>query len=313
MQLLRIDGSLIFETKGGLKHTLTEALRRKLDLTDLYLLKVNISGIDFTGASLYNAEFESCLMNGCNFKDANLRRARFSKCKADDAGFQEADLDSAIFQSSHFMGCDFSGTQVSRSELIDCFFTCCNFNRMRAYTLTVTDCRFRHCAMREIRISNTTRCNEVQLVDCDLRDSDIGRLTYTKSSHQHCVCDGLRCAGQAFTSKVRNLSEEQAIRWAKYFDKLRIERGWSMDYVADAIGANMGFVMGLAEGKSVTNLPRLIALCRLFNITLADIYYATISPVLQSESNDATGNGESYPSTMGRDILKEKIRTGRRG
>lgn len=272
MTLYRIDGTVILKTGGSLSEVVSEALRRKLDLTDA-TIEGDMTGVDFTGATLYNAEFRNATLDLCNFTGANLRRVAFLNCKAELAVFHGADMDNVNMQNCSFLGCDLAGAQLSDARIHRGFMTECSYHRARAQAITVTDVRFTACNLTSMVFRNTLS-KACRFTGCDFTDSEFGHSRAQKNTILECICPQAR-RGKDEDYDKRKAVQQTVKSWVEYFKKLRERNGYSVEFVARAVGATPAVIRGLESSGKGGNIILLIGLMRLYNLSLADVYYGT--------------------------------------
>lgn len=267
MTLYRIDGSVILKTAGSLSDVVKEALRQRLDLTDA-TLEGDLTGVDFTGATLYNGEFRNATLDLCNFTGANLRRVLFLNCKAEMAVFHGADMDNAKLQACAFNGCDLAGAQLSDALLHRGYMTDCNFHRARAQMVTAQGVRFTACNLTDM-IFRSSAAKGCRFTGCDFTGSDFGRAINQLNALIECNCP---LTGKNLSYHKRQATVKAAKGWIGYFTKLREAHGYSVEYVARATGMTPAAIRGMERGK-ISNIVLLIGLMRLYNLSLADVFY----------------------------------------
>lgn len=270
MILTRIDGTVILnlKTAGSASEVVREALRRKLDLTDASFYG-DLTGLDFTGATCYNAEFHKVTLDLCNFTATNLRRVMFYECSAELAVFHGADMDNVNMQDCRFTSCDLAGAQLSDATLHRGYYTECSFYRARAQNIAVSGIRFTACDMRYM-IFKSTVAKACRFTGCDFSESEFGRAVSRMNKMMECICP---LTGKNLDHSKRQYVKRSASSWVAFFKELRLKHGYSQEFVARAVGTMTSTIKRMESGGIAGNIILLIGLMRLYNLSLADVYY----------------------------------------
>ena len=87
------------------------------DLRQVLLSDINLSGVDFSFALLYQASFYGADLTGSRFEGAYLPEVRFTKGIFDKANFRNAIIRKPFdFQQASFHGADFAGAKINDEE-----------------------------------------------------------------------------------------------------------------------------------------------------------------------------------------------------
>lgn len=275
MKLQRLDGSTILDMQGSVAKTVRHAIGMRMNLTEAVFKDLDLTGIDFKDANLCNADFQSCKLDGCNFSGANLRNAEFYRCKAELAVFKSMEMRGVVFHAGRFTACDFTGVKASDIKIKQTYFTCCDFDGLiSSHTLKCEHARFRNCDMRDMVLGDV-RAKRSYFVACDVSKSTVHKLDFVTSVYKDCKHDGFKYT--AAPMPIATLRKEvpevyfRAAEWAIAFDKMRHKRGWTIQWVSLATGIEARTLQAMASGGGTDSIDDLIALCRLYNITLGDL------------------------------------------
>ncbi|WP_224366484.1 DUF2169 family type VI secretion system accessory protein [Hyalangium versicolor] len=167
------------------------------DLTKSNFVEVNVSEVDFTGATLVGAVFVSCKADGANFRQSrsdNLRVVKDSSfMKAD---FREASLQGANLRATNLTEADFSQAKLAGADLSESLL-----HRARFYRAVATEARF---VKADVTDANFVSCNLMQALlqkaciqGADFRGSNLFRADFAR------IRGSARSLQDAYTVQLR--------------------------------------------------------------------------------------------------------------
>lgn len=94
----------------------------KLDLSEIDLKDIKISGANFSYADLTGSDFSKAEIEECNFSNSDLTSANFSHATITDTDFSEVVLEGAFFSYSNLYECnfelvDFNGVNICGADI----------------------------------------------------------------------------------------------------------------------------------------------------------------------------------------------------
>ena len=141
-----------------------------LELSDIDLSGINLSGSDFSGTTLNNIDFSNAVLEGCNFNHATITATDFTSANLSNSWFHSTRLNAADLTST-----DFSGSELVSSILAGCTYQSTNFN---SAIIEITE--FSHdgySSMDEVSFVGT-RLTEVDFWSQDLSTAKFGYNSY---------------------------------------------------------------------------------------------------------------------------------------
>ena len=78
------------------------SIHEKQELSDQVFREVSLDRVDFSGANLRGARFDTVSLRGCDFRHADLRGAEFVDCDLREASLHEVLLGDNRFDGSWF-------------------------------------------------------------------------------------------------------------------------------------------------------------------------------------------------------------------
>ena len=151
------------------------AIGNGVDFSKVCFESCNLYQSQLRGARLLWAEgsiFAECDLSGTDFTEASLKGALFSKSNAGHARFTRACLDGAMFPKATLVAADFAGAAARQSVWMDADLTGANFEEVDAFRST-----FRNAVLKDAEVRNARFVEadlhgvEEALAGADLRDS----------------------------------------------------------------------------------------------------------------------------------------------
>lgn len=100
-----------------IKELVENAVREKIDLTEVDLSYANLAGINAQGALMAEANLLSANLSGADLTDAVLFRAELSQSFLSRALLLNADLSEANLTGSYMVGCNLSGAVLIQANM----------------------------------------------------------------------------------------------------------------------------------------------------------------------------------------------------
>ena len=162
----------------------------RADLANTIIQDLDLSGINFSGARLFNCTFQNCNLTDCCFRGAEMSYCRFEDCTLDNCNFNDANesyTGSSVFTRCNMRGarfghsklsfsildCNLSGSRFSGVTFAGAWFKGCHsvqFDNCKFYYCEFNSCRFEDC---DFRLALFSSCNyaDVVLDECENADN----------------------------------------------------------------------------------------------------------------------------------------------
>ncbi len=177
------------------REEVTGALTRKESLVRGSFAGADLSGIDFSGAKLYQADFTSCDLSGASFVGAdceeacfahanltdawfdggNLIKTNFGKTILDNTTFNQASLDEANFSEAIGKSTSFAFGLLPDTQFKDMILDSPSF-----IGCTLTTAQFFDCSLKQADFS-TAKINQSSFFNCDLSSSKFHKTEAEKT------------------------------------------------------------------------------------------------------------------------------------
>lgn len=109
------DAATLEQIRDFIKKQATQATQfRGMNLSGLYLVDLDLTGLDFTGSICEGTQFQGCDLVGARFSQAILTRANFR-----DAKMASSDLSDAVCQQATFDGADLTQANLTNADLTE--------------------------------------------------------------------------------------------------------------------------------------------------------------------------------------------------
>ncbi|MGE0615084.1 MAG: pentapeptide repeat-containing protein [Bacteriovoracia bacterium] len=165
------------------------------DLRGTVLGRLNLNGIDFsgaqfTGADLQKSTFAQSNLTGANFDNAVLSGVEFDNTTLDGASFRKAGLKNLKVIETPFVRNDFSETDFRGTDLTDVVASASNFNKAvfsgaKLDAARFTDCKFVGADLSGVVGKDTafpgTDFTDAKLGGAKLAGADLSRASFTRS------------------------------------------------------------------------------------------------------------------------------------
>ena len=211
VQLKTSTGRLIFKyTKpnNSIKDTLEEAAKQDVNLADLCLMNVDLSGIKLDGVS--------------------IKYSTFFRVKLDDAH-----LDNTDFSYSNFYGGSFCNAQLTKVDLFGSSFHHVSFWDIVIRNSELDNINFYNTSFMGAHLKNTSLTTSI-LCDCNLNMSCFDDVTFTKTvfCRTDLDCDSL--VNPIDLDIPMNLPEEEFIGWKKLYNIFNVSIIVKLKILADS-------------------------------------------------------------------------------
>ena len=153
---------------------LSDQILDGIDLSNCYLEQIN-----FSGASLCNANFEKSILARSTFTNTNL-----SGCN-----FKEANLGAVVSKNSDFSNCNLESAKCSKSQFYDTNFTKANLTGIETLEIMFKNCNLSHAISPEIKFI------EIKLEDNNFEHADLTKACFIDSKINHCNFSGATLEG----------------------------------------------------------------------------------------------------------------------
>lgn len=127
----------------------------------LKLYSYDLTGLDFSGHNLANADLQDCIIDDADFTDCILNNAIFENSRLRRACFHNADCTECDFTHTDCTECDFTLTNLSDAQLSNArfylgSFTDTNLTNAFAYGADFRECDFVNCKLDSIHTDEDT-------------------------------------------------------------------------------------------------------------------------------------------------------------
>lgn len=114
-----LKGEQVISRDKTLEHLKASGHLRGLNLNSVMLDKLDLEGVDFSGANLQHAFLRGSDLTGANFSGANLRGAFLNDCVLEGTNFENADLRFAKLLGAKIGTCNFHNALYDIGTRVD--------------------------------------------------------------------------------------------------------------------------------------------------------------------------------------------------
>jgi uncharacterized protein YjbI with pentapeptide repeats len=139
------------------------------------------TGVDYSGQTLSDREFESCEFINCNFSKSNLSNSDFLNCKFMNCNFSMANFNNTGLKDVKFTDCKLMGIDFTRCNnfLLSFSFDKCYLNFSTFHRKKIKNTIFKDCSIKEVDFSETD-LTASGFLNCDLARSIFNRTVLEK-------------------------------------------------------------------------------------------------------------------------------------
>lgn len=166
---------------------------RKIDLSGIYLAKIHLKNVDFSGAELNKTDLRESYLSDINLSFAKLKGAKLCNVNRRTDGLPIRNI-------------NFSGAILIHADLTGANFTKTNFKRA-----TLDSANLSHAILADANFS------EAKFIKTDLRNTDLSRANFSKASLQGANLEGANLQGAVF---LRTQITAEQLRLAKNWQSL---------------------------------------------------------------------------------------------
>jgi uncharacterized protein YjbI with pentapeptide repeats len=116
-------------------------------LTGINLSEAQLTGFDFSSASLERSRFNKAALQGVNFSNANLASASLINTKLKDVVFTEANLKGVDFSGAEMQSVDLSKLDLSGAKFTNANVAHSNLSGANLFEATIKDSNFSHTSL----------------------------------------------------------------------------------------------------------------------------------------------------------------------
>lgn len=175
---------------------------RELDLSNAPYRKLDLSGVDFSGAILTEGSLAGANLRGAIFDGAVLARADLSGADARAASFREADLSEVRASDARFEEAVLDGARGN-----DATFTRSRFTRASLLSAELEAGRFEGCDFREAKLDGADFVDSVMdgadLTGCSMLDTTLEGVHAHDANFERCKMADLRASDGADFTRAR--------------------------------------------------------------------------------------------------------------
>jgi len=250
--------------------------------------KENLSGFDFRGRNLSQAEFYKCLIDRCIFHGAICRQTNFANCTITKFLFTHVEFGNATFLQSRIIDNSFSNSLFLRASMMGSLssqtdsheqnnsFRHCdfkssniariNFSGSNISELAIYDTKFEECNFSGLDFSTTRIKSSIEMIECNLSKSSFKAITAEKSDFSYSNLTGVNFSEANFMNSVVNMTSGEGMNFSKSdFNNSEMRLSSFVDadftncllYQADLSGSNLTAAM--IDDTTNTNLTNLSA------------------------------------------------------
>lgn len=295
--------------------------QRGMDLSGTVHTAENLTGSDFSFASLSKTNFDDAtlnysIMSSASFELASLQRTRFNEVKGEASNFQGSKLREATFRGSVLNTASFADAEADLAD-----FTQARLNNAVFQRAQITEARFRSASLSKANFNrvrgNSADFSNAQAPDADFRYADLSLATFRGADlsranlfdanidfgdFRNAIVKGADLRGQNFAtadwrgakfdaSTVFPITREEAVRLGMIFDS---ELPWNTSVGAD-YGASIGNHDGIRVRLSGPESEQPTITLTRSGMSGTDIYtYKLGSEELSFESKPSSGKIQKF-------------------
>ncbi|MCC8368913.1 MAG: pentapeptide repeat-containing protein [Rickettsia endosymbiont of Oxypoda opaca] len=187
--------------------------RGRVDLSGLDFTGADLSGAIFAGSILTNCKFENTNISKANFESVELQNASFTNVNADNANFFNTNIKNAVVNDSEFTHAFMSrsdGKEVivknsnfdyanikdgkwDESKLVDSTFNYANLEGISLISADLQKVKMQHAILDNAIL---TGC---KVIECDLSDSLMNKVEASKAAFHDTILKNIEAKGINFT------------------------------------------------------------------------------------------------------------------